>query len=193
MYKRQALERNKSHSRECEAKIKLNYSLRQESECDNAVDRCSPIDIQKPADNPTDKIADNGGAPDEEITAVQRKQSNNILNKYEKRNRENLITVLVNIYPDWYDQRVNGGVFKNNNCYLLFHVCKIQIHSGNVLSVSNEMYKHLRSPYNYKNEYVHKVFDEYLGKQSSFVPKAGAFEEKHTGKVNSDRRSELSE
>ena len=37
-----ALERNKSHSRECEAKIKLNYSLSKGSECDNAVDRYSP-------------------------------------------------------------------------------------------------------------------------------------------------------
>ena len=64
-----ALARNKSHSRECEAKIKLNYSLRQESKCDNAGDRCSPVDIQKPADNRIDKIAGNGGAPDKEITA----------------------------------------------------------------------------------------------------------------------------
>ena len=37
------------------------------------------------------------------------------------------------------------------------------------------------------------LFDEYLGKQSAFVPEVGAVEEKHTGKVNSDRRSELSE
>ena len=30
----------------------------------------------------------------------------------------------------------------------------------------------------YQREYLNKVFDEYLGKQSSFVPEAGAFEEK---------------
>ena len=69
----------------------------------------------------------------------------------------------------------------------------MQIHSGNVLSVNNEMYKHVRSPYSCKNEYLNKVSDEYLGKQSSFVPEVGAFEEKHTGKVNSGRRSGLSE
>ena len=46
----------------------------------------------------------------------------------------------------------------------------MQIHSGNVLSVTNEMYKHLRSPYSCKNEYLNKIFDEYLGKQNSFVP-----------------------
>ena len=61
------------------------------------------------------------------------------------------------------------------------------------LDVYKRQYKYLRSPYSCKNEYVNKIFDEYLGKQSSFVPEAGAFEEKHTGKVNSDRRSELSE
>ena len=105
------------------------------------------VNIQKPAGNRIDKIAGNGGVPDKEITADQRKQSNNSLNKYEKRNRENLIQVLVHICPDWYDQRLNGGVFKNNKCYLLYRVCKMQIHSGNVLTVSNEIYKHLRSPY----------------------------------------------
>ena len=53
-------------------------------------DRHSPVDIQKPAVNRLGKIAAKGGAPDKEITADQRKQSNNILNKYEMRNRKTL-------------------------------------------------------------------------------------------------------
>ena len=56
---------------------------RQESECNNAIDRYSPVDIQEPAGNRIDKIAAKGGAPDKEITDGQRKHLNNLLNKYE--------------------------------------------------------------------------------------------------------------
>ena len=53
------------------------------SRYEDTADRCRPGDIQKPVVSRLDKIAANGRAHDKEITDGQRKQLNNILNKYE--------------------------------------------------------------------------------------------------------------